>query len=91
MPDQKQAMMYGLATVLLWSTVATAFKLALAELAPVQMLLVACTASVLVMGLILVIQGRWSWVFQLSRRQYLQSVGMGLINPCLYYFSVWRF
>ena len=27
MTDQKQAMMYGLATVLLWSTVATAFKL----------------------------------------------------------------
>lgn len=86
MPDQKQAMIYGLATVLLWSTVATAFKLALADLAPVQMLLVACTASVLVMALILVIQGRWSWVFQLSRRQYLQSVAMGLINPCLYYF-----
>ncbi|GGC58438.1 DMT family transporter [Marinobacter halophilus] len=86
MPDQKQAMIYGLATVLLWSTVATAFKLALADLAPVQMLLVACAASVLVMGLILMIQGRWSWVFQLSRRQYLQSVGMGLINPCLYYF-----
>ncbi|MEC7816873.1 MAG: EamA/RhaT family transporter, partial [Pseudomonadota bacterium] len=38
MTNQKQAMLYGLATVLLWSTVATAFKLALADLAPVQML-----------------------------------------------------
>jgi len=84
--NQKQAMLYGLATVLLWSTVATAFKLALAELAPVQMLLVACTASVLVIGLVLLVQGRWRLVFQLSRQQYLQSIGMGLINPCLYYF-----
>ena len=86
MTDQKQAMLYGLATVLLWSTVATAFKLALADLAPAQMLLVAVSASVLVIGLILAGQGRFRLAFQLSRRQYLQSIGMGLINPCLYYF-----
>lgn len=86
MTNQKQAMLYGLATVLLWSTVATAFKLALRELAPVEMLLIACTSSVLVIGIILVIQGRWHQVFSLSRRQYVQSFGMGLINPCLYYF-----
>lgn len=61
MTNQKQAMLYGLATVLLWSTVATAFKLALAELAPVQMLLVACAASVLVMGGILMAQAVGIW------------------------------
>ncbi|MFV8570367.1 DMT family transporter [Marinobacter sp. SBS5] len=86
MKNQKQAMLFGLATVLLWSTVATAFKLALADLAPVQMLLVACTASIFVMASALVIMGRWQQVFQLSKTQYLQSIGMGLINPCLYYF-----
>jgi len=86
MKNQKQAMMYGLATVLLWSTVATAFKLSLRELAPVQMLLIACAASIVVMAVILMLQGRWHLVFSLSRRQYLQSVGMGLVNPCLYYF-----
>ena len=86
MTDQKQAMMYGLATVLLWSTVATAFKLSLADLAPVQMLLVACTASIVVMAAILMLQGRWGLVFRLRRGQYLQSMLMGLINPCLYYF-----
>ncbi|MCL7943860.1 DMT family transporter [Marinobacter sp. ATCH36] len=86
MTNQKQAMLYGLGTVLLWSTVATAFKLSLRELSPIQMLAVACSASVLVMALVLLVQRRWHLVFQLSRRQYLQSIGMGLINPCLYYF-----
>lgn len=86
MKDQKTAMLYGLGTVLLWSTVATAFKLALADLAPVQMLLIACTASVLVMAAILMAQKRWHLVFSLSKKQYAQSFGMGLINPCLYYF-----
>ena len=86
MTNQKQAMLFGLATVLLWSTVATAFKLALRELAPVEMLLIACASSVLVIGVILAVQGRWQQVFALTGRQYLQSFGMGLINPCLYYF-----
>jgi len=86
MTNQKQAMLYGLATVLLWSTVATAFKLSLRELSPVQMLVIACAASVIVMATILVVQGRWHLVFSLSRKQYLQSMGLGLINPCLYYF-----
>ena len=31
MTNQKQAMLYGLGTVLLWSTVATAFKLSLSN------------------------------------------------------------
>jgi len=86
MKNQKQAMFYGLATVLLWSTVATAFKLALVELAPIQMLLVACASSVLVIAIVLGVQGRLHLVLELSGRQYLQSLGMGLINPCLYYF-----
>lgn len=86
MKNQKTAMLFGLGTVLLWSTVATAFKLALADLAPVQMLLVACTASVVVMAIILVLQKRWYLVFSLHKKQYAQSFAMGLINPCLYYF-----
>ena len=86
MKRQSQAMLLGLGAVLLWSTVATAFKLSLQVLAPVQLLLVACGASILVLATVLVIQGRWHQVFSLSRRQYLQSFGMGLINPCLYYF-----
>lgn len=86
MKNQKTAMLFGLGTVLLWSTVATAFKLALADLAPVQMLLIACTASVVVMAIILVLQKRWYLVFSLHKKQYVQSFVMGLINPCLYYF-----
>ncbi len=85
MKNQKQAMAFGLATVLLWSTVATAFKLALRDLEPVQMLLIACAASVLVLALMLMLQGRFHLVFSLRRRQYLQSLLLGLINPCLYY------
>jgi drug/metabolite transporter (DMT)-like permease len=86
MTNQKQAMLFGLGAVLLWSTVATAFKLALREFTPIQLLFVSCSASVAVIALILIVQGRWHRIFSLTRRQYWQSMVMGLINPCLYYF-----
>ncbi|MDC0661623.1 DMT family transporter [Marinobacter sp. SS21] len=86
MKNQTHAMLFGLGAVLLWSTVATAFKLSLRELSPVQLLLVACLASIAVMALVVIIQGRWRQLFTLSARQYLLSLLLGLINPCLYYF-----
>ncbi|MDG5499404.1 DMT family transporter [Marinobacter sp. BGYM27] len=86
MKNQKQALLFGGATVLLWSTVATAFKLSLREMSPAQLMVIACTTSVLVLALVLALQGRLKYVFSLTRRQYAGSVLMGLLNPCLYYF-----
>lgn len=85
MKNQKHALMFGGATVLLWSTVATAFKLALRDLTPLQLMLMACTTSVVVMAIILVAQGRLHALFKLTPRQYLSSVVFGLLNPVLYY------
>lgn len=45
--NEKRALSLGLASVLLWSTVATAFKLTLAELNPLQMVTVASIVSAL--------------------------------------------
>ncbi|WP_148863586.1 DMT family transporter [Marinobacter fonticola] len=85
MKNQKHALMFGGATVLLWSTVATAFKLSLRDLAPLQLMLIACTTSVAVLAAIIVIQRRVPALFELTGRQYLGSVVMGLLNPVLYY------
>ncbi|BES70532.1 DMT family transporter [Marinobacter nanhaiticus D15-8W] len=77
--------MFGAGTVLLWSTVATAFKLSLRDLTPLQLMLIACATSVAVMAGVLVAQKRLPMLFELTRRQYLVSVVMGLLNPLLYY------
>lgn len=85
MKDQRLAMWSGLGAVLLWSTVATAFKLTLDYYTPLQMLLIACLASVGVLAVLLAGQGQLRAAFRLPARQYLQSLGLGLINPCIYY------
>ncbi|MGL4504297.1 MAG: DMT family transporter, partial [Aeromonas sobria] len=56
--DQKKAYQYALCAVALWSTVATAFKISLAYFAPVQLLLVAALTSTLLLGGIVLKQGK---------------------------------
>lgn len=85
MPDQRKATRYGLATVAMWSTVATAFKLSLAHLTPLQLLLYASLASCLVLGLVLAATGRLGALFALSRPQWRRSMLLGALNPFLYY------
>lgn len=90
MASQKQAYLYGLSAVLLWSTVATAFKLALQYLDPIQLLFYASVTSTIVLGMVLVIQGKVSLLFVGTKRQYLLSLFLGLINPCFYYLVLFK-
>lgn len=90
MHDQRKAYLYGLVTVLLWSTVASAFKLSLRHLDVAQLLLYASAVSILVLGGLLIGQGKVGLVLNCSKRQYAQSVGLGLLNPFLYYLVLFK-
>jgi len=82
---QRQAILFGLGAVLLWSTVATAFKLSLRYCTPIELLLYASFFSTLVIGAILGLQGKFHLVFQCARREYLLSILLGVLSPFLYY------
>ena len=90
MRTQTKAYAYGLTTVLLWSTVASAFKLSLRHADHFQLLLYASAVSILVLSVILVVQGRWRLVLSYSGRQYGQSLVLGLLNPFLYYLVLFK-
>ena len=90
MHNQKKAYMYGLSTVLLWSTVASAFKLSLRYLDYVQLLLYSSIVSILVLTLILTLKGNIRLLFSCSRNQYLQSLALGFLNPFLYYIILFK-
>lgn len=79
-----------MATVLLWSTVASAFKLSLRHLDPIQLLLFSSIVSLIVLGLILIVQGKIGLLFSMTRRQYLTSLGYGVLNPFLYYVILFK-
>ena len=83
--DEQRAALLALGAVLLWSTVATAFKLSLKHLTPIQLLAWASMVSVVTLGLLLAVSGRLGEVLRGSRADYLRSTLLGFINPFLYY------
>lgn len=90
MGRQARAYAYGVSTVVLWSTVASAFKLALRVLDPAQLLFYASFTSLVVLGIILVARGRLSASLRCTRRELLKSAGLGFLNPFLYYLILFR-
>ena len=85
MRQHRQAYVYAAATILFWSTVASAFKLTLRHLDPYQMLFYATTVSVAVLFVILAAQGKLGLLRTFTAKQWAWSVGLGLVNPCVYY------
>jgi len=69
---------HAIGAVLLWSTVASAFKLSLRYMSPLQLLFYASLTSLILFGLI------YAREFSL-RRENLRSAYLGIINPLLYY------
>jgi drug/metabolite transporter (DMT)-like permease len=90
MKAQTKAYLYAGITILFWSTVATAFKIALAETGPAELLLISTCTSMLVLLLIGSFQGQLALLFKASRKEYLRSALMGLINPFAYYLILFR-
>ena len=77
--------MYAGAVVLLWATVASAFKLSLRYVEAPHMLLYATLVSTAVLLVVAVWQGKLGQALACSRKQYLRSAAVGFLSPFLYY------
>lgn len=82
---QTRAYLYAAAAVLAWSTVASAFKLSLVYLEPVELLWYAALTSTLVHGVLLAVRGEMRVLRRWTGRTWLRSALFGLLNPFLYY------
>ena len=82
MSQDRAAILYGLGAVALWSTVATAFKLALSWMSPLELMWLAALVSWLLMGALVVAQGHMQ---QALRYGWRTALWAGLMNPVAYY------
>lgn len=82
MNQDRQAILYGLGAVALWSTVATAFKVALAWMSPLELMWLAAFVSWALMGAIVVKQGEMPIALRSGWRT---AAWAGLMNPVAYY------
>lgn len=85
-----KAILYALVAVLSWSTVATAFKIALTYLTHFEMVLVASATAMLIFAIVLTIQKKWSMVRNLSKKEWGFFALLGLLNPVAYYLVLFK-
>ena len=90
MTNQSKAYIFGLATVLLWSTVASAFKLSLRHLTPEELVLYSSVFSTFILGVAVLATGRTKELFRCTSREWLHSFSLGLLNPFLYYLILFK-
>lgn len=85
MKKQSQAYIFALAAILLWSTVATAFKIALNGMDYIHLLSISSAIAMIFFTTILLFKGELKIVRETPRPDILQSALLGFLNPFLYY------
>jgi len=74
----------------MWSTVATAFKMTLRYLDPIQLLLYAVFFSILVLGGFIVSQKKITLLCSYKREEIIPGLLLGILNPFLYYLVLFK-
>ena len=88
--NERYALGYGLAAVLLWSTVATAFKITLDYFTPSQMMVAASVISAIALGVIAFFQGKLHLLGRTFIARPFYYLLLGLINPFAYYLVLFK-
>ncbi len=87
---QSQAYLYAVSSVLLWSTVATAFKLTLRYIDYIQLLLFSSIVSAAILLVVMASQGKLGALGGWTGRDWLRSALLGFLNPFLYYMVLFK-
>jgi len=90
MMNERYALGYGLAAVLLWSTVATAFKITLDFFSPIQMMVAASVVSAIALIVIALFQGKLHLLGRTFMARPFYYLLLGLINPFAYYLILFK-
>ncbi len=75
----------AITAILSWATVATAFKMALAQMSWFSLLTVSVTTAALFLLVIALFSKKLPLILEFSKREICNSVFIGIINPLIYY------
>ncbi len=90
MDKQKKAYLYAILAVSFWSTVATAFKIALRSINFLQLLFYSSLTAVIVLFIIIILQGKLKLFKNLTGRDYRRYLLAGFLNPFFYYVVLFK-
>jgi drug/metabolite transporter (DMT)-like permease len=88
--NQNKAYLFAGIAIFFWSTVASAFKLSLEHLEPIQLVLYSTLFSIFVLFIIVIYKGKIKLIKTFSSNDLISCAFLGLLNPCLYYFILFK-
>lgn len=90
MKKQSQGYVYAIIAVLVWATVASAFKISLEYLDFLQLLFYASIVSISLFLVALLMQNKLTLLKTYSKKDFLHSALLGFLNPFLYYIVLFK-
>ncbi len=90
MEKQKQAYIYAITSVILWTTIASVFKISLQYVDFLQLLFYASIVSIFTLFIILLTQNKIKVLKEYSKNEYAYSAILGFLNPFLYYMILFK-
>lgn len=90
MGPERRSYLYAIITILLWSTVATAFKLALSEFDVLQLIFIVSGVTVAILSGFIIAQKKGPLLMAQTRKEILFSLALGAFNPMLYYVVLFK-
>lgn len=89
-PNNTKAIIFAASAAILWSTVATAFKLALKNYSELEMLLYSSLSSFIVLSIFGVFNSQFISSFKVSIYHHTKSMILGALNPFIYYLVLFK-
>lgn len=90
MYNQKKSYLYAILSVLCWSTVATAFKIALKSTGYIQLLFYSSFISCIVLFSIILYKKKYRLILVMNKKDLFFSLLTGILNPFLYYLILFK-
>jgi len=88
--NQSKAYLFAAIVIFFWSTVASAFKLSLEHLEPIQLVLYSTLFSIFVLFIIVALKGKLNLIRSFSKSDLTKCALLGFLNPCLYYIILFK-
>ena len=83
--NQNKAYLFAALAIFFWSTVASASKLSLEYLSPIQLVFYATLFSLAALFIIILVQGKFHLIRRFSKSEISKLAMLSVLNPCLYY------
>jgi len=90
MNTNKKSLLFVGLTVLLWSTTATAFKLTLYGISPINLVFYSSLTSAIIFTFYMLLSQPENILLNFSKRYIKNSFALGILNPFLYYIILFK-